>query len=238
MKIFKAMVLGEAVGQKEQNSFQETDNDLTKRTKIKRPRRKQSTQPPNETNGVIYLADVSGMSRTNLTINDGLTTNQNFWPNINALQTECQEIISNPQITQSFDQLGVTEDRISSDKSIEIMDSHLDLGSIRNRKLRGRMGSKRPTNASRHQESFEKGEIVEGAIETQIFDVQIRENLNNKRLGFIQSWGKLKDRMNRRGNVKYEADSSSWLKNIKKLKTRLRNNSTAIINLGSENHNN
>ncbi len=74
--------------------------------------------------------------------------------------------------------------------------------------------------------------------EAQISEVEIGGNLNNKRLGgFIQDWGKLKDRMSRRGNVPYEADSSSWLKNIKKLKTRLRNNSCTIdFTTGNQNN--
>jgi len=111
-KIFKAMVLGERIGQKEQNPFEEEiGNGTSKRTKIKRPRRKQSTQLSNETNGAIYINDtelsrvemIPEVSRTNLTtINDGFPTSQNFWQNKTILQTDEQEDVSELQIT--FDQ--------------------------------------------------------------------------------------------------------------------------------------
>ena len=257
MEIFKVMVLSEIT---EQQNI-EKDNRSLKRTKIKRPRKKQSIQPQNETNEVIYIDDtVPDLSRGEITINDGLTTSQNFWSNINVLQTEYHEDVSEAQITQpdiqqSFDLpvfgskfLRNQENSVSchilsadkshimdktgeieADQSIEIMKKHNNTShrSLRNRKLRGRM---RPREANPRQIlSIEKSQAVTDLSEMVLeMEMKGNHNDNNRRSGFIQDWRRLKDRMNRAGNVTYETDSSAWFKNIKKLKTRLRNNSTTI----------
>ena len=220
MKIFKAMILGEVV---KQESEQNPTSGPLKRTRIRKPPRKTSTQTPDQTqtNEAIYIDETemsnkvqmfTDLSRSELLSSVSgmnITHTRGFSPNIHGIRTEeyqedvlqvTKEDLEKSQIAMEMSQKkeAMNESVETAGTSEGAENSQSFGGFLHN--LRGRIKSrfkpKEPTDVSVHKEGAMEGRNESGAFDLQITEIQNDEKSTD---GFLQNLGTLRGRVKGRG---------------------------------------